>query len=247
MATKIRTALFYRTAKLVEIRNAKLGLMHHTFQLVILAYVVGWVIVWKQAYQTEARLVGAFFTKVKGVAWAADATPPMVFDAIDLVQPSLENNAVFLGFSFSVTLGQRRGVCPGNYNGTDGPSSELCAAGCDAGRPTWNGVANGTCDTATGFCFVRAWCPAEPPDNTAPLTRLNGTGQLTVFLRANVAFPAFNITVNNVGSRPPQVFNISAPSPSASIWSVEDIVTLAGASLDQTSKVEVNRQRARRG
>jgi hypothetical protein len=42
LAQRIRTLLFYRTAKLVEIRNAKLGLMHHIFQLVIVAYVVRW-------------------------------------------------------------------------------------------------------------------------------------------------------------------------------------------------------------
>jgi hypothetical protein len=213
--------------------------MHRTFQLAVIGYVLGWVILWKGGYQTEARLVAAFFTKVKGVAVAAgNATPPMVFDAIDLVQPSLENNALFVGFSFSLTAGQRRGVCPGDYNGTDVGSSELCAAGCAAGRKTWNGVTNGTCDLATGFCFVTAWCPVEPSDNRAPVTTLEGIEQLTVFLRANVAFPTFNITISNVGAHPPQLYNASAPSPAASIWSVADIVSLAGSSLASAAKAK---------
>lgn len=236
VATRIRTFLFYRTAKLVEIRNAKLGCMHLSFQLLILAYVVGWVIVYKQAYQTEARLVAAFFTKVKGIAWTQGSVPPVVFDAIDLVQPSLENNAIFIGTRYALTAGQRRGVCPGNYNGTDAGSSELCEAGCEAGRVTWNGVTNGTCDTATGFCFVRAWCPVEPPDGSGHSVALEGAGQLTVFLRANVAFPAFGITLDNVGSRPPQLWNASAPSAAASIWRVADIVALAGATMEQTAR-----------
>jgi P2X purinoceptor 4 len=61
----IREAFYYRTAKLVEIRNAKLGLLHHSIQFIIIAYVIGWVIIYKQGYQTESKMVPAFFTKVK--------------------------------------------------------------------------------------------------------------------------------------------------------------------------------------
>jgi hypothetical protein len=83
---------------------------------------------------------------------------------------------------------------------------------------------------------VTAWCPVEVSDNRAPVTTLEGVEQLTVFLRANVAFPAFSITINNVGPHPPQLYNASAPSSAASIWSVADIVSLAGSSLASTAK-----------
>ncbi len=233
---RVRSALYYRTAKLVEIRNAKLGLLHFGLVALILGYVVGYVIVYRQAYQTESRLVAAFFSKVKGVAFAERADGSrVVFDAIDVVQPPLENNALFVGLRFALTSGQRRGVCAGNYNSSDS-LSELCSSGCEANHTTWNGFANGTCDHSSGFCFVSAWCPLEPPDDRLPKTALRGAEQLTVFLRANVAFPAFGITIDNVGQRPPVLFNASAPSPAASIWSVADLVALAGSDMLNVSR-----------
>jgi hypothetical protein len=86
----------------------------------------------------------------------------VVMDAMDVVQPALEQNAVFLGMRF-VAMSQRRGVCSGNSN-SSGSDSELCSLGCQQGRATLNGIATGECDHATGFCFLDAWCPVEPAD-----------------------------------------------------------------------------------
>jgi P2X purinoceptor 1 len=119
---------------LVEIRNAKLGLLHLGLQLAIIAYVIAYVIVWNQGYQTESKMVPSFFTKTKGVGhtFSQTSNKSLIMDANDLVLPPLEQDAIFLGMKFALTKGQRRGVCSGNYN-SSGADGELCENGCEAG------------------------------------------------------------------------------------------------------------------
>jgi hypothetical protein len=51
-----------------------------------------------------------------------------------------------------------------------------------------------------------------------------------VFMRANIEFPLFDITIDNVGKAPPVLFDPSVSDNSrASIWHVRDILALAGA------------------
>lgn len=127
-----------------------------------------------------------------------------------------------------MTRKQRRGICPGNYNNSGSADSELCSDGC-ASRATRNGFTTGVCDTETGFCFVHSWCPLEPPDEQLPLTDMIGVQNFTLFLRANVQFPLFGITIDNVGAAAPQLFQPGADNARASVWRLRDVLELAGA------------------
>ncbi len=75
--------------------------------------------------------VFSFFTKTKGVAsfQSGNSSSVQVMDAMDVVLPPLEQDAVFVGMRFALTKGQKRGICPGNFN-SSGSDSELCSAGC---------------------------------------------------------------------------------------------------------------------
>ena len=50
--------LAYKTVKVVQIKNWKLGLIHYLLMLAIVGYVIGWVIVYKKGYQGESSLIG---------------------------------------------------------------------------------------------------------------------------------------------------------------------------------------------
>lgn len=89
-------ALYYRTAKLVEIRNWRLGLLHRTLQVAILLYVIGYAIIWNQGYQSESKMVSSFSSKVKGTAWVHDGGSATVYDAYDLVLPPLVRSGLLL-------------------------------------------------------------------------------------------------------------------------------------------------------
>jgi hypothetical protein len=53
--------LSYKTVKIVEIHNWKLGLLHYAIQLGIVIYIILWVIVFKKGYQGESGLVGTIY------------------------------------------------------------------------------------------------------------------------------------------------------------------------------------------
>lgn len=217
----IKEALHYRTVKLVEIRNWKLGLLHRTVQVAILGYVIGFVILWRGTYLSESRMVSSFVSKVKGSAYvirsnsSAPAPVTTVYDAYDLVQPPLEQDGLFLTLKMAATSGQKRGVCSGNYDG-DSTASESCRYGCDYGRRTWNGVTAGSCDYSTGFCFIDAWCPPELPDVNMTYLVPDAVDQFTIFIKVNVAFADFGIVLDNVGSGSPVQCECLSPLPSSS-------------------------------
>ncbi len=83
----------------------------------------------------------------------------------------------------------------------------------------------GKCDELSGFCLIKAWCPLEPPDDELDFTDLIGVRNFTIFLRANVQFPTFGITIDNVGKSEPQIYRPEANSSvnnRASIWALRD-------------------------
>lgn len=185
--TRVTEAFYYRSVKMVEIRNCKLGLLHRVLQLAIVAYVIGYVIVYQQGYQTQSRMVSSFVSKVKGTAFsqATNSSALVVYDAYDLVQPPLEQGGLFVALALATTPAQRRSRCLGNYAG-QGPDSELCNStmGCAKGRATRNGVTAGTCDDASGFCYIYAWCPLEAPDAQLQYVEPQGVADFTVFISA---------------------------------------------------------------
>lgn len=58
--------LTYSTVKMVQIRDWRVGLIHRTVQLFIVAYVIGYVILWSQTYLARESSYGTATTKVLG-------------------------------------------------------------------------------------------------------------------------------------------------------------------------------------
>jgi hypothetical protein len=67
MCTKGCQALFwYKTVKVVEIRNWKLGLLHFSIQALVVIYVVLYVLFIQKGYNGSSPIQGYTYTKLKG-------------------------------------------------------------------------------------------------------------------------------------------------------------------------------------
>jgi len=69
---RVKSLLFYQTVKVVEIKNWKIGLLHLLIQLIIISYVIGFVIIYDQGYQSRSDIVGSITRKVKSTGYVLD-------------------------------------------------------------------------------------------------------------------------------------------------------------------------------
>ncbi|OQV17891.1 P2X purinoceptor 4 [Hypsibius exemplaris] len=199
--TKVRGGLGrffeYDTPKIVHIRSLRVGILYRLVQLTIIAYIVGYVIVWKKGYQLTENVESTVTSKVKGVVltnvslFGEDNPTERVWDTADYVVPPQENGAFFVTTNVIVTPNQQQGICPELL-----PS---CSKDADCPRlsPSANGVRSGTCNTTTGSCNVYAWCPVER-DQEPALPVLNGTEAFTVLIKNQIIFPKFGIRRRNI-------------------------------------------------
>ncbi|KAF6278271.1 purinergic receptor P2X 4 [Rhinolophus ferrumequinum] len=121
----------YDTPRIVLIRSRKVGLMNRAVQLLILAYVIGWVFVWEKGYQEMDSVVSSVTTKAKGVTRTNTSDLGFrIWDVADYVIPAQEENSLFIMTNMIVTLNQTQGVCPEIPDKTSVCKSDAdCAAG----------------------------------------------------------------------------------------------------------------------
>ncbi|XP_059883999.1 P2X purinoceptor 4 isoform X2 [Globicephala melas] len=162
----------YDTPRIVLIRSRKVGLMNRAVQLLILAYVIGWVFVWEKGYQEMDSVVSSVTAKAKGVTTTNTSKLGFrIWDVADYVIPAQEENSLFIMTNMIVTMNQTQGLCPEIPDETTVCESD---ANCTAGSASThsNGVATGRCvpfNETVNTCEVAAWCPVE--DNAQVPTR----------------------------------------------------------------------------
>ncbi|GAU96412.1 hypothetical protein RvY_07864 [Ramazzottius varieornatus] len=104
----------YETPKVVNIQSKRIGAMHRLVQIGIIAYVIGYVFIWNKGYQDVDHVESSVVTKVKGVLRSRTPYPMDVeiWDSVDFIVPSQENNAFFIATNVIATRNQRQGRCP---------------------------------------------------------------------------------------------------------------------------------------
>merc|ERR1719334_3027319 len=115
-------------------------------------------------------------------------------DAMDLVRPSMEENAFFLTTAMAITPNQTQDICDGNPNETPSCSAHD-ASNCAQEFYSWNsqGLYTGDCGT-NQHCQLYTWCPVENDDDSVTV---NNVGALTAFIKIDVTFDRYNISVSN--------------------------------------------------
>jgi len=140
--------LSYYTKQQVMFLDRKLGMTFYVIQLSIVAYIVGYMFIYKKGYLEIEQAKGAVVTHVYGDAMATSSGKSAVryFSTEELTYPGLENGNVFIATRQTVHK-QKRGVCE---------DFEIpCTANydCTPGR-------KGTC-SPNGYCIEPSWCDEE--------------------------------------------------------------------------------------
>uniref|UniRef100_A0A8C6EJI6 ATP receptor n=1 Tax=Microcebus murinus TaxID=30608 RepID=A0A8C6EJI6_MICMU len=198
----LRPFLFeYDTPRIVLIRSRKVGLMNRAVQLLILAYVIGWVFVWEKGYQEMDSVVSSVTTKVKGVAMTNTSKLGFrIWDVADYVIPPQEENSLFIMTNMILTMNQTQGTCPEIPDKTTVCTSDAnCTAG-SAGTHS-NGVSTGRCvpfDGSVKTCEVAAWCPVEDDTHVPKPAFLRAAENFTLLVKNNIWYPKFNFSKRNI-------------------------------------------------
>ncbi|CAF2688830.1 unnamed protein product [Rotaria sp. Silwood2] len=204
--------LTYSTVKLVKVPHTYIAIIHRILQLIIFAYIIGYIVLWKKGYQQIQEPHGTSVIKVKGIAkvtgnnstfYTSDETK-YVWDTPEYEIPPIENNAFFIATRQTVTYGQTRGLCPTALadklfcNGT-------ATDPCKKGQPTPNtfGYFTGKCveseENATmKVCQMDGWCPEELSSSIDYTMDRQDLENFTVFLKTMVTFTLFKKNLRNI-------------------------------------------------
>ncbi|KAM5188644.1 P2X purinoceptor 4 isoform 3-T3 [Callospermophilus lateralis] len=194
----------YDTPRIVLIRSRKVGLMNRGVQLLILAYVIGWVFVWEKGYQEMDSVVSSVTTKAKGVAVTNTSTLGFrIWDVADYVIPAQEENSLFIMTNMIITMNQTQSICPEIPDKTTVCESDTdCTSGsADIHSNGRNGVKTGRCVPFNGSvktCEVAAWCPVEDDTHVPKPAFLQAAENFTLLVKNNIWYPKFNFSKRNI-------------------------------------------------
>ena len=111
----------YETVPVIQLRSRTLSMVNNVLQLITILYVVIYIFWLEHGYQIEETGLGSVSIKVKGAGHtmldaASAGTGPLgrirVQDAVDIVYPPKEENALFLTTNYIDVPKQGRGRCP---------------------------------------------------------------------------------------------------------------------------------------
>uniref|UniRef100_UPI00358E7C71 P2X purinoceptor 4-like isoform X1 n=1 Tax=Myxine glutinosa TaxID=7769 RepID=UPI00358E7C71 len=186
----------YDTQRFVHIRSTSAACLQYLLQIAVVAYVIGWVIIYRHGYQDMEVPVSTVTSKLKGVAFYRDNDSSSsggvsVWDAADYVIPPEEENAFFIVTNFIPTANQSRSTCPSTAQcelPQDCPKTEM--------DPEGVGVFTGKCINTS--CEIHSWCPLEKEEVPPKPPKLKGAENLTALIKISVYFPRFNISRRNI-------------------------------------------------
>ena len=178
----------------MRVKNTPLAIAYYFLMLCVFLYVIIYTIYVERGYLTFDEATGTVSTKVKGTASTGDYfnyTNAIPYDAMDIIYPAVESNALFITTSFVSTPLQTRGICNGNEDIDECTTDD----DCEFNDYNWKsqGILTGKCGS-NGRCQVYGWCPLENDSNP---TVLNNVGAFTVFVKNDIRFPNFNIETTN--------------------------------------------------
>lgn len=191
----------YSTPKILVIRSTGVGILNRLTQALVLAYVIGYVCVFKKGYQDTDVVLSSVTTKVKGIALTNTSELGLrVWDVADYVIPPQEESSLFVLTNMIITLNQTQGHCPElPNNGYDCSSDADCRA--DYHDTRGNGVQTGRCvhySDQIKTCEVLAWCPLEVDVETPNPPMLADAENFTVLIKNSIRYPKFNFNKRNI-------------------------------------------------
>ncbi|KAM6970617.1 P2X purinoceptor 1 [Aplochiton taeniatus] len=230
----------YETPRQVLVRSWRVGLVCRFIQLMVLAYIIGWVFMYEKGYQISDTAISSVFTKMKGVAYTNTNGSERIWDVSDFVFPEQGDSSFVVMTNYIITEGQEMGKCP------ELPDKHGCSsdADCDEGKykRTGHGHMTGKCVNETRTCEVLAWCPVEDDSVIPDPPLLLSAENYTLFIKNSVTFTEFKVTRSNLvedvdAAYIKECLFHPTDAPLCPIFRIGDIVKLSGFSFNQIAKV----------
>jgi hypothetical protein len=192
----------YKSIRFIRVRNPRLVTVYYGVIIGVFLYIALYTIWFERGYQKFDNVVGTTSSKVKGTAWidaydsnSSSIDSRIVYDSMDVITPSVEENALFITTAMIDTPNQTRYTCDGNVNTGSCDVDSDCLPDGTASADS-QGIYNGICGV-NGYCEVLGWCPLEEANETIAMRILHNIGNFTVFVKADVRFPDFRISRTN--------------------------------------------------
>ncbi|XP_060115073.1 P2X purinoceptor 1 [Heteronotia binoei] len=193
----------YDTPRMVLVRNKKVGLTFRLIQLVVLAYIIGWVFLYEKGYQSRDGIVSSVSVKLKGLTLTnVSGMGPHIWDGTDYVFPPQGDSSFVVMTNFIITQGQKQGRCPEN------PETGGCVddSKCTKGKYPrgGQGIMTGKCvnyNSTMKTCEIFGWCPVEFDDFVPNPPLLLEAESFTLFIKNSITFPKFKVSRRNLVER----------------------------------------------
>ncbi|XP_078251103.1 P2X purinoceptor 1 [Rhinoraja longicauda] len=190
----------YQTPRLIALRDKRIGLIFRLIQLVVLAYIVGWVFIYEKGYQSTGSTVSSVSVKVKGFGFTnLSSVGPKVLDVVDYTFPSQGSNSFVIMTNYILTRRQSMRFC------TQHRTSGECEADSDCPTGKFSrygqGMMSGSCrNNSAGVktCEVFGWCPVENDLHLPNPPLLMAAENFTIFIKNSVTFTAFGVSRRNL-------------------------------------------------
>lgn len=191
----------YSTPKILVIRSKKVGALNRLCQVLVFAYIAGYVCYLKKGYQDTDTVISSVITKVKGVALTNTTEVGLrVWDEADYIVPPQEENSFFVLTNLIITPNQTQGRCAENPGPDSSCSSDKdCQNGFHDSRR--RGVRTGKCinySHTEKTCEVMGWCPLEEINDPPEPPMLAEAENFTVLIKNSIRYPKFNFNKRNI-------------------------------------------------
>ncbi|XP_075957394.1 P2X purinoceptor 1 isoform X2 [Anarhichas minor] len=230
----------YETPRQVLVRNRKVGVVCRLIQLLVLAYIIGWVFIYERGYQSTDIAVSSVFTKMKGVGFTEVNGSGRVWDVAESVFPPQGDASFVVMTNYIMTEGQKMGKCPE----LKGKHSCNSSSDCDGGtfKRTGDGQMTGVCVNTTQTCEVLAWCPVEDDHDIPDPALLMSAENYTLFIKNSVTFPIFDVSRSNLvegidSHYIRKCLHEPNDAPLCPIFRLGDIVKLSGFNFETIARL----------
>ncbi|XP_026183715.1 P2X purinoceptor 1 isoform X2 [Mastacembelus armatus] len=182
----------YETPRQVLVRDRRVGVACRLIQLGVLGYIIGWVFIYENGYQSTDTAISSVYTKMKGVGYTKINGTESVWDVSDYVFPPQGDSSFVVMTNFIMTEGQQMGKCPelgGKYS---------CRSDSDCEGGSIKRQMTGVCVNKTKTCEVVTWCPVEDDSSIPYPPLLMSAENYTLFIKNSVTFPLFGVKRSNL-------------------------------------------------
>ncbi|XP_063002461.1 P2X purinoceptor 1 [Elgaria multicarinata webbii] len=202
--TNLSSFLFeYDTPRMVLVRNKKVGLTFRLIQLVVLAYIIGWVFLYEKGYQSKDGIISSVSVKLKGFTLTnSSEMGPHIWDVADYVFPPQGDSSFVVMTNFIITRGQKQEACPENPEAGKCDEDGACTEGKFLRRG--QGIMTGRCvnfSRTAKTCEIFGWCPVEIDDKVPKPPLLLAAENFTLFIKNSITFPKFKVARRNLVER----------------------------------------------